>query len=223
MGFFWCKVHTLAVCVMTAAIGVLVDRGVPYFPIELSRTACGPQSRFVFKWGAASVLPTLCWSVFQQHHKRDDSSLFAWLLLHSPLPIWVCFMVVAVYEDENHLFIHNGAVLGILCVVAGHSLLGGDAQRRWPVMFCGLLLLGVSVAMKAIVIVYTEHEVALSDWWVWWRVLLNAEGFRTRVVDHTMDVMFREEVARVPHLSLPIFRVTGVLQWLALYVFTTLY
>jgi len=53
---FYTKCVLYATVVSTMACGVWVDRSVPYFPIEISRTATGPLSRRLFPAGAALAL-----------------------------------------------------------------------------------------------------------------------------------------------------------------------
>lgn len=55
-------------------------------------------------------------------------------------------------------------------------------------------------------------------------VLWNTNGLRNEIIEQIMNIIFKGvDYAVVPHLTIPLMRVTGVMQWLGFYLMMCLY
>jgi len=210
------KYHAALVVLLTWLAGLFVDRSVPYFPIEISRTGAGPVSNQVFKWGALSIIASLWWE-----NKIQWPSVH---LVESPILVWACIVVAAWFPDETHFFIHAVAVCAMVACVVFNVVLVGDMQRRLPIVLCAVGLEGTAILIKGFVVLFTEFDNSLFDFWIYWKAIFNVGGLRDEIVLHSMNIMFKGvDYAIVPQLTVPVLRVTGVMQWIAFYLMMCLY
>ena len=106
--FFYSKLHTVCVIVLIWICALFVDKKVPYFPIEISRTAAsGPAAHSVFIWGTLSVGPTLLFETYKLGTQGVD--MFR-LVLGNPMLLWPIVLCIAWFDDTRHFFLHNFAV-----------------------------------------------------------------------------------------------------------------
>ncbi|MBX9636665.1 MAG: hypothetical protein K2Q45_03850 [Nitrosomonas sp.] len=191
----------------------MLDRTVPYFPIEISRTAStGRYAQHVFKWGITSIVLSLVYE-----HLFLDSVWF----------IWLGIMTAAWFTDKDHLYIHGAGVLLIVASVFYNVWYVSEAhllQRRICIFTCALALEAGRMALKGYVVWFVE-----LDGGVIWSpyAYFNALWMHQDIARHVLKLMFTvdpiQEVAIVPSLTVPVLKVTGVMQWLAFYLMTTLY
>ncbi len=134
--FFLSKLHTLLVIVGVWFCALFVDCRVPYFPIEISRTAAsGPTAHSVFIWGTMSVGATLLYETYKARHLP----IFR-LVLGNPLMLWPIVMIIAWFDDTRHFYLHNTAVVGMLGMVAAYVFLSEDANLKVPVYVSAIAL-----------------------------------------------------------------------------------
>lgn len=95
------KGHLLAV-VLATQVSALIWGKVPYFPIEISRTAAsGAIPLTVFRVGVASSILTL---------------LLARSLNPLTCSVWLCLTVICVFDDVNFWALHMLGVGGMILV-----------------------------------------------------------------------------------------------------------
>lgn len=214
-------VYTKLYCVLIVGLtwfcALLVDRSVPYFPIEISRTAAGGRySLIVFRYGIASILPVILYEYYQTGFSQP--------LLMTPLPLWPCILIAAWFEDYQHLVLHGAGVLAMFALVCANVLLYGDTTRRVPVLACALMIETLRMGMKGFIVMFTEFDNSVWDVKVYMYALLNVGGLRDRIVTHILNIMFLGvDYCMIPQLTLPVLRVTGLLQWIAFYLMMSLY
>jgi len=208
---WYSKLHAAIIVLCTWFVGFFVDNSVPYFPIEISRTGTGPWSSIIFKWGAVSLAASL----------YVDEALH---LYSSAVPIWICIMIIAWFPDHSHLFIHGlGVVLLMFCVFV-KVIWKGDVQKSLPIILSAIWIEWFRIFIKGFVVLFTELDRAPWDWKVYWEVITNSNGLRNEMVEQVMNIMFKGiDYTIVPKLTIPIMRVTGVMQWLGLYLMMCLY
>jgi hypothetical protein len=215
------KYHTAVIVFATWVCGYFWDQSIPYFPIEISRTCTGTVSSQVFRWGTLSLFGTL-W------YENHVTHLLQWPLkvemLSSPLIIWAWIVLISWFPDHTHNWTHIGCVLGMVFSVFLNVLLVGDVQRRLPIILCAMGIQGAGIALKGFCVLFTELDRSMFDWRVYWNVVWNIDHLQDQVYKQIMDIMFKStDYAIVPHLTIPLFRVTGVMQWMALYLIMCLY
>ena len=209
------KYHTALVVLCTWVCGYFWDRSIPYFPIEVSRTGTGPVSSQVFRYGTLTIGATL-W------YEKHVDAFIKGHVLDSPVLVWLWVLLIAWFPDDTHNTVHVCAVLGMVMCIFLNVLLIGDTQRRMPIIVCAMAIQGAGIALKAFVVLFTELDRPMWQWRIYWDVLSNP--LRSEVYTHVKRIMFESaDNAIVPHLTLPLFRVTGVMQWLAFYLMMSLY
>lgn len=211
------KYHTALVVFFTWVCGYFWDHSIPYFPIEVSRTGTGPVSSQVFRWGALSIFFTL-W-----YEGHLDALLEGKVHpLASPLLIWMWVVLIAWFPDNTHNLIHIACVMGMVACIFLNVLFLGDTQRRLPIIVCAMGIQSAGIALKAFVVLFTELDRPLWEWRIYYEALFGS--LRGEVYAQIKSIMFHSaEHAIVPHLTIPLFRVTGVMQWMALYLMMCLY
>ena len=85
---------------VTVFFGVWIDQSVPYFPIEISRTATGPYSRVLFPLGAFTSLIVAYFEVKTKHY----------------LIVFAGFLLLALVNDKQSWSIH---MLGVVLMFGG--------------------------------------------------------------------------------------------------------
>lgn len=215
------KYHTAIVVFVTWVCGYFWDQSIPYFPIEVSRTGTGPVSSQVFRWGTLSILITL-W------YENHVTHLLQWPLkvqmLSSPIIIWAWIVLITWFPDNTHNWTHIGLVAGMVFCIFLNVLLVGDIQRRLPIVLCAIGIQSASIVLKGFCVLFTELDQSIFDRKVYWNLLWNENYLQGQVYKQITSIMFKStDYAVVPHLTIPLFRVTGVMQWLAFYLMMCLY
>lgn len=216
------KLHCLCIVICVWLSALLVDKTVPYFPIEISRTAStGHFSQLIFKWGIVSLLPTLVYESFFSpaayaagEKKLEDPTLFL---------VWLGILIAAWIPDRESMVIHGGGVLIIILAVAIHVFMAEahNLQRNLCVLVCALGIEAARMLIKGFVVWFAE----LDGGKVWDPMAyVMALYHHADITRHIMKVMFEGvDHAIVPALTIPVLKVTGVMQWMALYLMTVLY
>lgn len=112
---------SVLLAVLCTALSGLLDGSVPYFPIEISRTAAGPLGRIVFPLGTA-----LSFAV----------SLYELRTLHAP---FLGLFILALVDDHTSWAIH---MFGVFLMIVS---IGWDAWRfgkLWPFLLICCIYLG---------------------------------------------------------------------------------
>jgi hypothetical protein len=200
------KLHLLFTVVATQLTALFVDRAVPYFPIEVSRTAAaGPWSQRVFTAGVLSLGGTLL---------VTGGGANA-----STLAIWLSLVVIALFDDVYHWTLHMLGVAGLGATVA--TLLVGS--RHWQHDTCVLGLAAVlylaRLAMKALAVWHFEpHDPRWSPDASPDALLYPLQHcFRL-----SQDIMYHGGGGGHAEATLLVFRLCGVLQWVVFWLFSEL-
>lgn len=159
--FHLSKIHTALVITCVWFCALFVDRKVPYFPIEISRTAAsGPVAHSVFVWGIMSTIVTL---LYETYRAWRTVSVFQ-LVFGNPMILWPIVVFIAWFDDTRHFYLHNGAVICMLGMVGTYVFLSEDANLKVPVYVSAISLGLVGACIKGGAIVYMEMKEPLYDW-----------------------------------------------------------
>lgn len=121
------KVHLLVTIIATQLVALFYDRKVPYFPIEISRTAAsGQTSLLTFRVGVLSILLTLFWT--------GHLTLTTFIL-------WIGLSIVAVFDDVSHWGLHMMGVAVVFTVMAVRSIEHGSMPVIYAVIIYGVRFL----------------------------------------------------------------------------------
>lgn len=132
--------------VSTLFTGAFIDKSAPYFPIEISRTATGPTSRWIFSIGLTASIVTLCF-------ESPNPKKYALLCVGVVLLAWV--------NDEVSRFWH---MMGVFLLFLG-SVLAVDWRVAWSPLLCVAGLWVARILMKAIPVIFLEGTThGIWDW-----------------------------------------------------------
>lgn len=130
----WCILSSV---ISTIICGVWIDKSAPYFPIEISRTATGPISKWVFSIGL--TISVLCLLAETKDTKRY-------------IIIIIGILVLAWVDDVTSHVIH---MLGVLLVGLG-SFYAVPLEKTWVVLFCATALFVFRLGMKCMAVIFIE-------------------------------------------------------------------
>jgi hypothetical protein len=170
---------------------------VPYFPIEVSRTAATTLlNRWLFPAGVLALVPVACLA---------DGATTAQLRRFAPA--WLGLLTLAWFDDSQYLLLHMAGVAAMLTGIVyarDHDYIHGLARFsvwslpvRNAAILRGAALYGARVALKVITVAALES----SSWWP------TAIGWRAN------EIMQGTAEAHYPLVTLNVFRLCGVLQW----------
>jgi hypothetical protein len=204
------KVHILATVLATQATALLKGSA-PYFPIEISLTASsGPEASIVFALGLASTLVTV--------YLAKAVNWFT-------LAVCAGLVLVAVPDTGRPLalVVHLGGV----AVVWVSAMARLYVLRDWtslPVAIAAVGVFAVRLVFKVCVLLAYDPAVRASIRTPVWLIPFDGP-LRALVMQRAIDIMHRGAAAfgKSPEQQLawqaiaPVFKVCGVLQWVAFY------
>lgn len=169
----------------------LIAGNPPYFPIEISRTAAtGALSGAILQVGSVALGPIL---------------LVSNMLNLITITLWFGLMLLTFMDDVRHHRLHTVGVI----MVAISGLLQVYHTKKWQpfVIFCAIYALRGLLKLSAVVL-----EAGWSG-----PVYLPSTYFR--VAEKGDEIMKKGAVAckYYPFLVITVFKITGVMQWLAFY------
>ena len=189
------KCH-VAVTILATFVSSLIWGTVPYFPIEISRTASsGPVPTLIFRTGCSLLLGTI-WATN--------------LLNASTLLMWVGLVIVAQFTDVEHLVPH---LAGVALVFAGAASMSSVSKGLAPLLTAAVIF-AIRLPLKVGALVLLEF-----GWPSPWYMILSP-SFVLAVRDKAMAVMYQgPEIAckHYPQSIESIFQITAVLQWVSFY------
>ena len=185
---FWIKAHLFILVISIQLIALLTENTLPYFPIEISRTAeTGELNRILFPIGALTLGITLC--LINQFKLKYFVS-------------WLGLVVLSYFDDKRYHLLH---MLGVLIMFIGFALIGMNSRTKnadLVVILCAVLIYLIRILIRVIVVALLEVE--------------THQMFNIYVIGmKILEISYTGTVAcRNPVHTLTIFRISGVLQWL---------
>jgi hypothetical protein len=136
----------IATVVLTVCVGVFYDKSTPYFPIEISRTATGPTSRWIFSIGlSCSILMLLL--------ENPSPQKYALLCIGLLLLAWV--------DDVTSRFWH---MMGVIILFIG-SVSIVNWKVVWVPLLCGAGIYATRIIMKGLAVTFLEKTTeGIFDW-----------------------------------------------------------
>ena len=177
------KIHLLVTIVATQLVALFYERSsVPYFPIEISRTAAsGPLALGTFRIGIGSLILSLVWTGH---------------VTHITLGLWVCLSTVALFDDVSN-WTHMVGVAGIFL----HMALQALSNEPLPILGA-LVIYCLRFALDMVTLIVYE-DCPLSP---------------TQLAAKHKEIMYNGAPAcKRPDVTLQVYRLGGVMQWIAFY------
>ena len=198
----WSKRYLLALILVVQSIALLStdpNEQIPYFPIEISRTAATTAlNRWVFPLGVLLLVPVVL---------RIDGPR-----TRSPMRFtvaWSGLFMLAWFDDKHHWLLHT---IGVAVMVVGLLVACGKWNGVSPGMellwqnerlIAGLVLYAVRVVLKVTVMVLFEAQSLIAP------SLLLAKG---------QAIALHGASATQGPFTLSVFRLCGALQWSAFWL-----
>jgi len=194
-------------CILATWTAAFRDRSLPYFPIEISRTATGSLSKNVFRYGVS--LCTL--AMLYESTTRVDYIAWAGLLLLA----WV--------DDVTSLQWHQVGVAVMGFGVLLKALLSENISYNILLFITAAIIYALRLLIKVGVLVVLEFRKPLNADTLL-GILWNVENFRDKLLAQAYAIMFKgESRAEHPKASIYLFSLCGVLQWLVFFIFSFIY
>jgi hypothetical protein len=188
MPLYYTKLTIL--CIVTTLQTVALRWGsVPYFPIEISRTA---QASIINQWvfPIASVLLPLVMVQTNEWDNKYIPSLFGLILL-------------AYFDDKTHLVMHQiGVVIMVFCAL-NVIIYAPDYWNRFMLFLCALALLLTRIVLK----VFIVSTVELGSY--------SPQAIMMKSIQIMYDGAY---ACQYPQYTIPIFQLGGLLQWVTFYL-----
>ncbi len=133
------KIHLLVTIIATQVVALFYERTVPYFPIEISRTAAsGKTSLLTFRVGILTIILSLLWT--------GQLTLITFLL-------WIGLSIVAVFDDVSYWGLHMIGVGVVFVIMTVHTFQHGAMM---PIL-CALIIYGLRFVLDAGTLLYYEQ------------------------------------------------------------------
>jgi hypothetical protein len=185
--------------VITQLAALLQSPSVPYFPIEISRTAAAnPISYRAFVIGCVSLgVPLLV--------SKDYATRY--------LLVWFSLLIIAGFDDQDYWLTHMIGVTFLFITVAARLYVQG--WRSQVLFVCGVFVYLMRIVLKFIVVLGLEYDNPRLE-------LFTPSNLRSTIGSLTtigLDIAYRGASAcKHPQYVLPVFRACGVLQWVSFYL-----
>lgn len=193
------KFH-LFVTIIATQMAALGSGKVPYFPIEVSRTAASSdRAAFIFQFGMSVLLGTL--NLTQT-------------LTKGTFTLWIGLLVIAFVRDTDSWWGHMAGVGIVFCGALIH--LASEKQVPLLPLAWAIGIMGLRVVVRSLVLIaYDPH--------------LGSVSLGT-LKDRTHAIMFRGRWAFADQYSSvwdntiePTLQICGVLQWVAFYCLSLMF
>lgn len=188
------KIHLLATILVVQAIA-LYEQRVPYFPIEISRTAASSQTAtYAMILGFGSLL----WHV---------PSYTAPALI-----IWVGLMIVALVPDTYSVGGHMAGV-GLVFLGAIVNTHSNHGAGGWLLIAFALVIYVLRIVFKGVALLLLDKPTLTASL---------QSGVVVALHQRIRDIMFGRAVDVAPAL-IPYFQLSGVLQWVVFFALSYLF
>lgn len=189
------KLHVLGTVLGTQLASLFLDsEKLPYFPIEVSRSAAnGHYSRIIFQYGIA-LLPLT--AILSGEFHMDL------------VPLYVSLLLIAFFNDVDHYHLHSS---GVFCLFLSFSLIFWNStssfQRNGLLLSSAVLLMFLRWLAKICVVYFVEFRNNAKE--------LHLSPLPERIWGKVMEIMYRGRyVCRNPRITLTVFRCCAVGQWI---------
>jgi len=181
------------------------DGSLPYFPIEISRTATGTRSKKIFCWGVTACTLAM--------YMESDSAV--------NYITWAGLLVLAWIDDVTSLAGHNA---GVVIMSFGAFLRSVTHPEASFLLFLAACVIYAPRRLAKVSVVASQELQRPLDADTLLGLVFDIDGFRTKLLKTTMNIMYKGPgEIKQPFTTLAVFKFCGVLQWVVFFLFSTLY
>jgi hypothetical protein len=183
------KLHLLSGIIILNIIGIFFDSPPPYYPIELSRIAASRS--LSLNWFRFLIL-----SLVVHFFIIDEIKTYS-------LPcIWFSLLIIVVFDDFNHWWLHMLGVAGLFLSVIFY----GIETSHMPSTVNNAFIIGTIVILWA-------TRVAIKVAAIYFFELKEGQGFGD-IGKISQDIMYNgPSVCMNPEITMIPFKLGGVIQW----------
>lgn len=201
------KIHLLSTVLVTQA-AALYDGAVPYFPIEISRTAASsPRASNALATGFCTLILTLFYT------QTLDSITFA---------MWLGLVILALVPDSKNWALHMFGVWIVFAAACAHVYRRREDVSLLPPLVYATAFYLFRIALRTLVILNFDPKAQAAVLALTMRGERNVPKVLKVLFDRAMDVMMRGPLAldedhrtEVWNRIGPAFKLCGVLQWVS--------
>lgn len=195
------KIHLFITIILTQLSSILYNE-IPYFPIEISRTAAdgGIITKYIFNIGLTSIIVTL----FMTNNVNNETLL-----------LWIGLSIIALFDDKQYWILHNvGVLIMFLIAIFNAYKMGGKSVL---LVLMALAVNAIRIGFRTLAILYFEMNLGLMDLYHHPKTIYD-------VFNLGKSIMYRGHyVCSNPSVTIPIFKVSGVLQWVSFYILSFIF
>lgn len=126
----------LLIVIICTQITSIFYGGIPYFPIEISRSAASPYANIVFKIGVLSLFPTL---VYEK--------------MYHLIGVWIGVLIAAFFDDVNYWTLHTfGVAMIFFSPIPFLNLSHVTFRERLLMLMVGFVIFVVKISFKFLAI-----------------------------------------------------------------------
>ena len=182
------------------SINLCIDKTIPYFPIEISRTAVGPYASQFF----LLMVCVLGIATYAQHG-----------LVSRYFSAWLGIFVVATYDDVNYYTIHMLGAYHIFLTAASLAFINYKNQDFWILLSVITLLYVLKLAFKATPVWFIET----SDR----ETLVPLSDDLANIVQSCKKISYGTYDGELSHVTKILFKLSAVFQWVIFWMIYQLF
>lgn len=195
------KIHLFITIILTQISSLLYNE-IPYFPIEISRTAAdgGAITKYIFNIGLTSIIITL----IMTNNINKETVL-----------LWIGLSIIALFDDKQHWIMHNIGVL-ILFIVAilNAYRVGGKAVL---LVLMAIAINVIRIGFRILAVLYFELNLTIID-------LIKKPTMIYDIFTLSKTIMYKGyHICLTPSITIPVFKISGVLQWVSFYTLSFIF
>jgi hypothetical protein len=211
------KFHLLCTVIFTQ-VTALVFSGtngkLPYFPIEISRTASSSPNAYAVLLAGMLTMSYHIYALYRVTGVLDKPLLF----------VWSGACMLAIFDDVSNWSLH---MVGVFAMVGGgiYIILNNDTQNvsvnvRSLYCVCAVSVYLIRFLLKSVAVIGFESDVTEAVWTPsTWFSFITESALRKTLVEKTLNIMYNgATVCLYPEYTLPLFKASGVLQWVFFYL-----
>lgn len=190
----------LAVTVLITQTIALCKRSVPYFPIEISRTvAANETTKYAFLFGVVSLLLPIMYT--------GDYLTY--------MPVWCALVMLAYYDDKSAWTVHMlGVAMALVCAsfrIYEHGMIGVNI----------IALASTAYLSRVIIKLVCVNSLEFGRGSI--VLLYDTKAYKNAFQKSMAITRNGAEKCNYPRVTLAVFKLGGVLQWLAFYLLSLLF
>lgn len=188
----------------TILTAVFIDTHVPYFPIEISRTASGGWAYYILSFGTIPLILTS----YADKNKIDETRI---LMIFS-------IFIIAYYDDKKYLYEHQIGVLLLMLSFLYNAIKSEHQNANLMIFLTCLIFYILRMIIKASFVLILVFKNDILNFYTWYNFLTTRQFIQ--VYEVCTDIMYNGDKSNYLKDNtdtiylLNAFRLCGMIQWI---------